>query len=180
MHNVIPLNRTRHIPDHDLLITMADGEGTITYANAAFCQVHACQEKQLLRMPHNILRHPDMPATIFSLVWERLHEGREVFAYVKNLAMNGEYYWTLSHWTVNKDFIGRLGGYQCCRRAASPESVAMIEPLYRELRRIEAAAGNPDEAIAAGRQALDQKLAARGQGYDQFVLSCAVLDEVAA
>ncbi|MCW0235951.1 MAG: PAS domain-containing protein [Ferrovibrio sp.] len=177
---VTPLNRQRRIAGDDLLITMADTQGIITYANDAFCRTHACHEHDVLRHPHDILRHPDMPAVIFELVWQRLNAGREVFGYLKNLARNGDYYWTLAHWTVNADRSGRAAGYQCCRRAASPESIAAIEPIYREMRRIETSAATPQDGLVRSRQILDQMLASRGQGYDQFVLSLAMMDEPAA
>jgi PAS domain-containing protein len=177
MSTVTPLNRQRHIATDDLLVTMSDTQGVITYANGPFCQVQACHERDLIRQPHNILRHPDMPAAIFELVWQRLRAGHEVFAYVKNLAHNGEYYWTLSHWMMNGDTAGRPAGYQCCRRSTGTKSIAAIESVYREMRRIERAAATPEVGIAQSRQWLDQLLASRNQNYDQFVLSLAMLDE---
>lgn len=174
---VTPLNRERMIPVDQLLVTMADAKGAITYANHVFCQVQACPEHDLIRQPHNMLRHPDMPAAIFQLVWERLHAGREVFAYVKNLASTGEYYWTLSHLTANADIVGRVAGFQCCRRAVTAKSVAVIAPIYRELRGIEQAAASPEAGMAQSRRHLDALLAQRGQSYDEFILSLAMLDE---
>lgn len=180
MTTVTPTNRQRHVPDDDLLITMSDGQGLITYANDAFCQVHACHEHDLLRQPHKTLRHPDMPSTIFALVWQRLKAGEEIFAYVKNLAMNGEYYWTLAHWRVNADRIGRIAGYQCCRRSTSAQVISIIEPLYRDLRKAERALPANDAGLGEGKTALDRLLADRNQTYDQFVLSLVMQDEMAA
>ena len=53
--------------------------------------------------PHSIIRHPDMPRAVFKLLWDTLFEGREVFAYVKNMAKSGDYYWVFAHVTPSFD-----------------------------------------------------------------------------
>src|SRR3712207_7822306 len=49
--------------------------------------------------PHNLIRHPEMPRAVFALLWQTLSEGRELFAYINNLASDGAHYWVLAHVT---------------------------------------------------------------------------------
>src|SRR3712207_7822851 len=46
--------------------------------------------------PHNLIRHPEMPRAVFALLWQTLSEGRELFAYINNLASDGAHYWVLA------------------------------------------------------------------------------------
>lgn len=177
MTSVTPVNRARSIPADQLLVTHADLKGGITYANACFCQAQACDEKALIGQPHSMLRHPDMPAAVFQLIWQRIRDGEEVFAYVKNMACNGEYYWTLSHLTPHYDAQRRIDGYQCFRRAVSSRSIAAAEEAYRELRLIEHNTSSREQGVAASREHLDGMMRRSGISYDEWVLSLALLDD---
>lgn len=178
MITVSPVNRARTIPADQFLVTHADLTGGITYANSYFCQAQACGEKELLGQPHNMLRHPDMPAAVFQLIWQRIRDGEEVFAYVKNMACNGEYYWTLSHLTPHYGAAARhIDSYQCFRRAASGRSIAAAEEAYRELRLIERSTNSKEQGVAASRQHLDGMMSRSGTSYDEWVLSLAALDD---
>lgn len=180
MITVTPINRERNIPVDQLLVTHADLKGSITYANGYFCQAQACGEKDLIGQPHNLMRHPDMPAAVFHLIWERIRDGREIFAYVKNLACTGEYYWTLSHLTPHFDSSHRIDSYQCFRRAVSSESIMAAEEIYGELRLIERNTRTMEQGLAAGRQHLDGIMNRLGSDYDQWVLSLVMRDEDAS
>ena len=54
-------------------------------------------EAELLGQPHSIIRHPDMPRAVFKLLWDTVLDRREIFAYVKNMSRNGDYYWVFAH-----------------------------------------------------------------------------------
>ncbi|MFN4163899.1 MAG: PAS domain-containing protein [Ferrovibrio sp.] len=177
MITVSPINRERSIPADQLLVTHADLRGGITYANGYFCQAQACGEKDLIGQPHNLMRHPDMPAAVFHLIWERIRDGREIFAYVKNMACTGEYYWTLSHLTPHFDGSHRIDSYQCFRRAVSSDSVMAADEVYDELRLIERNTSTTEQALAASRQRLDGIMNRLGMDYDQWILSLVMRDE---
>ena len=59
-------------------------------------------KEELIRISHNVIRHPDMPKTIFKIVWDHIMDKENVMAVVKNLAKNSEYYWIVT------DFVTRL------------------------------------------------------------------------
>ena len=44
---------------------------------------------------------------VFRLLWNVIESGQECFAYVKNMAKNGDYYWVFANVTVDYDSAGK-------------------------------------------------------------------------
>ncbi len=168
---VAPTGVERRLADDDIIVSKTDPRGWITYVNRTFLSIADYTESDVLHQPHKVIRHPDMPRTIFKLLWSEISQGREVFAYVKNMARNGDHYWVFAHVTPTFDSAGRIVGYHSNRRAPDRAAIEDISGLYRELCAIEAGAGDRKAGLAAGMQALEEKLAARGLDYDRFVFS---------
>ena len=70
----------------DIIVSKTDAKGRITYVNRVFLDVSGYTRNELLGQPHSIIRHPDMPAGVFKLLWDTIQGGHEIFAYVKNSA----------------------------------------------------------------------------------------------
>ena len=161
----------RRFHEDEIIVSKTDLRGRITYANTVFMRVAGYEERELLGMPHNLIRHPAMPRAVFKLLWDTIGAGREIFAYVVNRAHNGDHYWVLAHVTPSFDASGAITGYHSFRRCPDRSAVAIIEPLYRELLTIEQRAANPRDGMAAAAGALAGRLQERGLGYDAFVFS---------
>lgn len=155
--------------DTDIIISKTDLTGRITYANRAFMRIANYPESKLLNVQHNIVRHPDMPRGAFKLLWDTLHAEKEIFAYVKNITADGDFYWVYANVTPDRDSQGKVAGYFSVRRKPKREALKIIEPIYREMLEIERRAG-PATAPAASIAFLSDKLKALGSTYDQFVL----------
>ena len=156
----------------DLIVSKTDTTGRITYANEMFCRVAGYSEAELLGQPHSIIRHPDMPRAVFKYLWDTLLEGREVFAYVKNLARSGDFYWVFAHVTPSHDAARKTVGYHSSRRIPAPRTVRdVIAPIYAELRREEQRHRNGKDSLAAGYRALTELIAARNISYDELIFS---------
>lgn len=166
-----PTGVERTFRDDQILVSKTDLTGKITYVNQVFIEVSGYPEAELLGAPHSLIRHPEMPRAIFHLLWEALHQKREIFAYVKNLCFNGEHYWVLAHVTPTFGRDGAVVGYHSNRRTASRSALAKIEPLYRSLLEEEARHASRPDAAAAGRRALEAQLLIQDQRYDEFVWS---------
>lgn len=67
------------------LVSKTDPKGKITYCNQAFIDISGFTEQELLGKPHNIVRHADMPRSIFAYLWKKIQNREEVNVYVKNL-----------------------------------------------------------------------------------------------
>ena len=79
-----------------LIVSKTDLKGRITYLNRDFIEISGFTEAELIGEPHNIVRHPDMPAEAFEDMWRTLKQNRPWTGYVKNRCKNGDYYWVLA------------------------------------------------------------------------------------
>jgi PAS domain S-box-containing protein len=148
-----------------LLVTKTDLKGKITYANRAFMDIVDMDEKTLIGAPHNIIRHPDMPKIIFKYLWDYLHSGKEIHAYVKNICADGSFYWVMANITPSF-FHGKIVGYHSARRKPTKEALDIIIPLYEKLLQAEKSGG-----INASEKILNTLLKSKGVEYDEFILS---------
>jgi PAS domain S-box-containing protein len=64
--------------------------------NDVFIRVSGYAEADLIGQPHSIIRHPDMPGAVFSLLWDTIPAGQEISAYIVNLSADGGHYWVLA------------------------------------------------------------------------------------
>ncbi len=166
-----PTGREAPFHDDELIVSKTDLKGQITYANAVFQRVAGYSEAELLGAPHNLIRHPEMPAAVFKLLWDRLQTGHEVFAYVLNLARNGDHYWVFAHVTPTHGADGRCVGYHSNRRVPYADALPKVIALYREMRAIERAATDYRAGMTAAAAHLGRVLAQAGVDYDRFVFS---------
>ncbi|MCR6632662.1 MAG: methyl-accepting chemotaxis protein [Magnetospirillum sp.] len=126
-------DREIQLPDGELLVSRTDPGGRITFVNRAFVAISGYGEDELIGQPHNLIRHPHMPAAAFADLWATVKAGRPWEGLVKNRAKNGDFYWVRANVTpVIED--GRLTGYISIRSKPSREQVAAAEAAYRRIR----------------------------------------------
>lgn len=152
--------------EEEFIVSKTDLNGKITYGNTLFIQMSGYSETELIDQPHNILRHPDMPAIVFKLLWNQIRSGKEIFAYVKNKTKNGDFYWVFAHVTPSFDTNRKITNYHSVRRKPSPKALEVIKPLYASLLQKEKSSG-----VAAAEEMLNQLLKDKGVSYDEFILS---------
>ena len=171
MHRPTPTQTERHFGEDEIIVSKTDVKGRILYANDVFCRIGEYAEHELVGQPHSILRHPDMPRCVFQLLWETISAGRECFAYVKNMAKSGDYYWVLAHVTPSFDAQGRIDGYHSNRRRPEKQALERVIPLYRDLLAEEARHADRKQGQAAGYALLQRLLAERGMPYEEFAFA---------
>ena len=162
----------RFFGEDDIIVSKTDTNGRITYANRTFLDIAGYYEREVLGAAHSIIRHRDMPRTVFHLLWETIASGREIFAYVNNLASDGVNYWVFAHVTPTWA-NGRIVGYHSNRRVPDLGAVHTIEPVYAQLLAEERRHSHPVRAIEASTALLGRVLDDAGVTYDQFVWSLA-------
>jgi PAS domain S-box-containing protein len=78
--------------DEASIVSKTDLNGMITYANDSFCSISQYSRAELLGKPHNIIRHPDMPAEAFKELWETILAKKIWKGTVKNRRRDGSAY----------------------------------------------------------------------------------------
>ena len=119
--------------DDHLIISRTDCDGRIVFVNPDFVEVSGYSEDEVIGQPHSILRHPDMPRTVFADFWRDITAGRPWVGLLKNRRKNGDFYWVEAHVSPLRNG-DQLVGYMSLRRKASCEQVAAAEADYAALR----------------------------------------------
>lgn len=157
--------------DEELLVTKTDLGGRITYANDIFLRVSHFTAREVIGAPHNIIRHPKMPRCVFKLIWDTILSGHEIFAYVLNMAKNGDYYWVFAHVTPTFGETKKIIGFHSNRRKPDRAQVLRVEPLYERLYAEESRFTSGNEGMNRAAVILADVCRERGLGYDEFVFS---------
>lgn len=124
------------------IVSRTDTRGNIKYVNHYFKEITGYTDAELAGRPHNIMRHPDMPKIIFTLMWQRLQEDKNILTIVKNKTKDGNYFWvTTSFKTTHSEVTKHKNGYISVAHAAPKQAVKEIEPLYKKLLEIEESEG---------------------------------------
>ncbi|MCF6201270.1 MAG: PAS domain-containing protein [Hydrogenimonas sp.] len=161
-----PTLNERFLSDGDYIVSKTDLHGHIIYCNKIFIKISGYSEKELIGSPHSILRHPDMPKIVFKLLWERIQNKEEIFAFVKNLCKDGSFYWVFANVTATLDGDGNIRDYHSVRRKPNRDGVKAIEPIYAKLLEEEKRGG-----IEASGAYLKNLLKSNGTTYDELVFS---------
>jgi len=112
------------------VVTKTDLRGVIRYANPAFIQISGYGRDELVGQPHNIVRHPHMPAAAFADLWQTVKSGRPWKGLVKNRGKDGAFYWVDAYVTPLTE-NGQAVGYMSVRSAPTQDRIAAADELYR-------------------------------------------------
>ncbi len=164
-----PINKEIVMREDDFIVSKTDAKGRLTYCNRIFIEFSGYTETELLGQQHNVVRHPDMPRSVFNLLWQTIKSGEEFFGYVKNISADGSYYWVFANVTPSCS-AGKILGYFSVRRKPAAEKLKIIESIYQDMLAAEKQAGTRD-AIAAGTKILTDIIEPTGKDYREFILS---------
>lgn len=158
--------------DDEIIVSKTDLKGKLTYTNRVFLRVAGYDERDLLGAPHSIIRHPDMPRCIFKLLWDTIQAKKEIFAYVINMAKNGDHYWVFAHVTPSIDVSGNTLGYHSSRRVPDRRILdGTIIPLYKSLLAEEQKHADRKKGLAGSYGMLTNLLSEKGMDYDELIFS---------
>ena len=99
----------------------------------------------MIGQPHNMVRHPDMPAEAFEDMWRDLKAGLPWRGLVKNRRSDGGFYWVVANASPVREH-GQVVGFQSVRSRPSRDDVRAAEDAYRRIRE-----GDRSIRIAHGR-----------------------------
>lgn len=115
------------------LISSTDLRGIIVHCNDAFAEISGFSREELIGQNHNLVRHPDMPAEAFALLWKTLKSGHPWMGLVKNRCKNGDHYWVSAYITPVTE-KGKVVGYESVRSCPDRADVKRAEQLYSQLK----------------------------------------------
>ena len=160
-----PRNEEIRLDRHKYIMSRTDTKGNIEFGNDYFYEISGYSANELIGQPHSVIRHPDMPKVVFKLMWDRLKQGKNIFAVVKNLAKDGRCYWVTTKFEIKKHPVDNsIVGYMAYRQAATPAAVATMSRLYAELLDIEKTGG-----VEASEKYLIGYLDSKRKTYDEFI-----------
>jgi len=115
----------------ELFFSRTDARGIILAANSVFQRISQFSWDDLLKAPHRLIRHPDIPRGVFHLMWAQIKAGKPIGAYVKNRAKDGRFYWVFAVVTPID------GGYLSVRLKPTSPLLDVVISEYAVLRRRE-------------------------------------------
>lgn len=119
------VERREQIMTLTTILSETDLKGVITYVNDKFCEVAKYKREELVGMPHNIVRHPDMPKDLFRIFWKTIQSGEVFKGIVKNKAKDGTAYWVDATIVPLKDAEGKIYKYVGARYHLTDEELAL-------------------------------------------------------
>jgi len=158
------VNKEIKCSTQQVLISRTDLKGNLIYYNPTFLEVNGFTGSSLINKPHSILRHPDMPKTIFRIIWSIIEQGLPIQALIKNKTNDGKYYWALMNWKAQKDKNNKVISYVAYGRQAPNAAVKSIEPLYKAMLDIE-----KENDIESALEYLHSYLEEEGLSYSQYM-----------
>lgn len=114
------------------LISVTDTNSLIVDCNDAFVEVSGFRKEELIGQPHNMVRHPEMPAEAFKVMWEHLKAGKPWMGLVKNRCKNGDFYWVDAYVTPISE-NGRIIGYESVPSCPNRIDVERADAFYKKL-----------------------------------------------
>ena len=166
MAKVTPNNNESIFDFNEMFFSTTDKFGIITSGNNVFQRISQYPVSNLLGAPHNIIRHPDTPKCVFSLLWSTIQNGKPICAYVKNMSANGNYYWVFASVFPTAD------GYLSVRIKPSSPLFEAAQSLYPLVLLEEKKSG-----VDASTKLLLKLLADAGfQDYDSFMNQALILE----
>lgn len=115
----------------ELFFSRTNKRGVIESGNSVFQRVSKYEWDEIIGKPHSVVRHPEMPRAVFSLLWDTIEQDKMIGAYVNNKAKDGTYYWVFALISPIQD------GYISVRLKPSSDLFEIIKVKYLELYKLE-------------------------------------------
>lgn len=86
------LEQYQAIVDKTNIVSKTDLKGVITYVNSKFIEISGYTQDELIGKPHNILRDPELPSSLFKKLWTTIKSKNVWQGIVSNLRKDGTKY----------------------------------------------------------------------------------------
>ena len=113
------LAQHRDALEQHAIVSMADTQGKIVYANDKFSEISGYANKELLGKNHRILKSGTHPPEFFRDMWRTIAAGRPWHGLICNRAKDGHLYWVDSTIVPMRNGKGRIDSYLSFRTDVS-------------------------------------------------------------
>lgn len=79
--------------DKNIITSSTDLAGRITYISEAFCNISGYSKEELLGKKHSIVKHSDMPSSLYEELWSTITKDKIWRGEIKNKIKDGDFYW---------------------------------------------------------------------------------------
>ncbi len=119
------IGQQKHAIDQHAIVAITDIQGTITYANAKFCEISGYSVKELIGQNHRILKSGQHTAAFYADLYETISSGKTWQGEICNRSKTGAFYW------LKTTIVPYLGP------DAKPTSYVSIRTDITDLKRIQ-------------------------------------------
>ena len=109
------LKQYEDITNKSSIVSKTDLAGVITYVNDTFCKISGYTKEELIGKPHNIVRHPDVPKSVFKELWSTIKNKGIWQGVVKNRTKKGNSYYVKATVSPILDAKGNIIEYIAVR-----------------------------------------------------------------
>jgi len=117
------------IKDDEKVYIRTDLDGKITLANNAFFKLSGFSRDELIGNRHHLVRHPLMPAVIYTVLWKKLKKDETVIVFFRNITKSKKEYWLLSEISPYIEH-GEKVGYVSQGVTPAREAIKELRKLY--------------------------------------------------
>jgi len=102
--------------DKNIITSSTDIHGNITYVSEAFSHISGYSKEELIGKNHRVIKHPDMPASLYEDMWNILTSDKTWEGEIKNLKKDNTFYWVKASISPIFDDTGAKKGYTAIRQ----------------------------------------------------------------
>jgi PAS domain S-box-containing protein len=137
------------------IVSRTDIDGIITFVNDEFCKISGYSREELLGQNHNIVRHPDVPASNFKRLWETILAKKTYKATVMNRAKDGRTFYVNTTIVPILDEEGEIHEFVAIRYDVTRE-VELRMRLERQEKELESLNRHLEERVRAQTRELSE------------------------
>ncbi|MCW8894380.1 MAG: PAS domain-containing sensor histidine kinase [Sulfurimonas sp.] len=115
------------------IISKTDVDGVITFVNDEFCNISGYSKDELIGQNHNIVRHPDVKASKFKLLWDTINAKETYKDTVKNMAKDGSTFYVNTTVIPILDENENIAEFIAIRYDVTKEVLLKEELLQKEI-----------------------------------------------
>jgi PAS domain S-box-containing protein len=113
--SALEIDQQLHSLNQAAILSIADANGNIIYANDNFCKISKYSREELLGNNHRMLKSEKQPDGLFTGMWKSISGGRTWKGEIVNKAKDGTFYWVDTTISPFKGIDGKIEKYVAIR-----------------------------------------------------------------